>query len=140
MKIFETTDAIKVYRKSLEKTSKKIGLVPTMGALHEGHLSLIEAAKKRCDVTIVSIFVNPTQFNDPEDLKNYPRTTREDIRILAESETDVLFLPGVHDIYPHPDERVFDFGQLEKVMEGKHRPSDKRIFNSLLLLRNWLNS
>ncbi|MFW5820436.1 MAG: pantoate--beta-alanine ligase [Bacteroidota bacterium] len=122
MKIFETTGAIKAYRKSLEKTAGIIGLVPTMGALHQGHLSLIEAAKKECDVVVVSIFINPTQFNDPVDLKNYPRTTREDTKLLAEIGTDVLFMPGVHDIYPHPDSRVFNFGQLEKVMEGKYRP------------------
>ncbi len=121
MKILETAEAIKTFRESLNNTLTT-GLVPTMGALHEGHLSLIEAAKKECDRVITSIFVNPTQFNDPEDLKNYPRTTEKDIKLLSEKKVDVLFLPGIHDIYPHPDTRVFSFGRLEEVMEGKHRP------------------
>ncbi len=122
MKILETADAIKTYRESVKKTSKTIGLVPTMGALHDGHLSLIDAAKKECDIVVVSIFVNPTQFNDPFDLKNYPRTPEKDIKMLSKRHVDVLFLPGIHDIYPHPDTRVFKFGPLEEVMEGKYRP------------------
>lgn len=122
MKIFETAEAIKAYRRSIKKASKAVGLVPTMGALHDGHISLIEAAKKECDIIIVSIFVNPTQFNDPEDLKNYPKTPQKDIKLLSEKNVDVLFIPGIHDIYPHPDDRVFNFGPLEKVMEGKYRP------------------
>lgn len=122
MKILETADAIKTYRESVKKKSKTIGLVPTMGALHDGHLSLIDTAKKECDIVVVSIFVNPTQFNDPFDLKNYPRTPGKDIKILSERHVDVLFLPGIHDIYPHPDTRVFKFGPMEEVMEGKYRP------------------
>lgn len=122
MKIIESAEAIRSYRKFLQKSHLKIGLIPTMGALHQGHLSLVEEAEKECDVIIVSIFVNPTQFNDPKDLKNYPRTLDEDIKMLSAKNVDVLFVPGVHDIYPHPDTRSFNFGKLEEVMEGKHRP------------------
>ena len=99
-----------------------VGFVPTMGALHEGHLSLVKQAKKESDIVIASIFVNPTQFNDPRDLENYPRTLDEDLSLLASLETDAVFIPGVNDIYPEKDTRVFDFGNLENVMEGKFRP------------------
>jgi pantoate--beta-alanine ligase len=92
-----------------------------MGALHTGHLSLIECSKKQTDVTVVSIFVNPTQFNDPKDLAKYPRTVDEDIEKLETVKADILFLPDVQEIYPEPDTRVFDFGNLDKVMEGKYR-------------------
>jgi pantoate--beta-alanine ligase len=95
-----------------------------MGALHQGHLSLVEAAAKACPVVVVSIFVNPTQFNDPEDLKNYPRNIAEDMGLLKGvlRENDLLFTPEVDEIYPEPDKRVFYFGDLERVMEGAHRP------------------
>lgn len=122
MKILEHRQAVTAYRSALEENNKVIGFVPTMGALHEGHLSLIDTAEKSTDVVIVSIFVNPTQFNDPEDLKNYPRNIDQDIKLLSGKKVDAVFIPGVHDIYPHPDDRVFDFGGLDKVMEGKHRP------------------
>lgn len=122
MKILESTEAFSTYRSGLNKTGKIIGLVPTMGALHKGHISLVEMAEKLTDKVIVSIFVNPTQFNDPEDLKNYPRDVDRDLRLLSERRVDAVFIPDVHDIYPHPDERTFDFGKLDKIMEGKHRP------------------
>ncbi len=122
MKILETAESIRSYRQSVGKSGKLVGLVPTMGALHSGHISLIEKAKTECEIVIVSIFVNPTQFNDPVDLKNYPRTTDKDIKMLTENGVDILFLPGIHEIYPHPDKRVFNFGPLEKVMEGRFRP------------------
>ncbi|MBE0655980.1 MAG: pantoate--beta-alanine ligase [Bacteroidales bacterium] len=122
MRIIETAEAIRTYRSSLQKEHRTVGLVPTMGALHTGHLSLVEEAQRNCDSVIVSIFVNPTQFNDPLDLKNYPRTLDEDLKMLAERKVDAVFVPGIHDIYPHPDIRKFDFGKLEEVMEGKHRP------------------
>jgi pantoate--beta-alanine ligase len=99
-----------------------VGLVPTMGALHRGHLSLIECCKSENAVTVVSIFVNPTQFNDPEDLKNYPRNLERDIGMLRESGCDMLFVPGIKTIYPRPDLRIFDFGGLERRMEGQFRP------------------
>ncbi len=101
---------------------KKINFVPTMGALHEGHLSLVRAAKRSGGVVVVSIFVNPTQFNDPADLKNYPRTPEKDLRMLEAEGVDVVFMPTVGDIYPETDTRVFDFGELDKVMEGATRP------------------
>jgi pantoate--beta-alanine ligase len=103
---------------------KPSGFVPTMGALHEGHLSLVSAARKECRIITVSIFVNPTQFNDKDDLKNYPRTIEKDLGLLSGplSENDIVFIPTVDEIYPEPDTRVFNFGNLDKVMEGAHRP------------------
>jgi pantoate--beta-alanine ligase len=101
-----------------------IGFVPTMGALHAGHISLVREAVRQCPVTVVSIFVNPTQFNDKNDLKNYPRTEDKDIELLKTvmREYDLIFIPPVSEIYPVEDKRVFSFGSLEKVMEGLHRP------------------
>ena len=93
-----------------------------MGALHKGHLSLVQYSKQNCDVTVVSIFVNPTQFNDKGDLERYPRMPELDAKLLDDAGCDILFLPAVQEIYPEPDTRVFDFGQLDKVMEGAHRP------------------
>ncbi len=101
---------------------KTIGFVPTMGALHEGHISLVKKCCEQNDVCIVSIFVNPTQFNNPTDLEKYPRTIEEDTKILKEAGADIVFVPSVQEIYPEPDNRQFDFGQLDKVMEGKFRP------------------
>ena len=101
-----------------------VGFVPTMGALHEGHLSLVSNAVKQCPVVVVSIFVNPTQFNDKNDLKNYPRTPESDLSLLEKSlrETDLVFTPGVKEIYPEEDTREFHFGNLDNVMEALHRP------------------
>lgn len=99
-----------------------IGFVPTMGALHTGHLSLIEEAGRQCDVVVVSIFVNPNQFNDPKDLERYPRNLDEDMNLLASARCELLFVPSVKEIYPEPDLRIFDFGKLGQVMEGNHRP------------------
>ncbi len=99
-----------------------VGFVPTMGALHEGHLSLVGRCRAECGTTVVSIFVNPTQFNDPGDLRNYPRTLEADLARLREAGADVVFAPSVDEIYPQPDTRVFDFGQIDKVMEGATRP------------------
>jgi pantoate--beta-alanine ligase len=93
-----------------------------MGALHQGHLSLIKMAMEQCDFTIVSIFVNPTQFNDANDFKKYPRTLEADTNLLSDSGVNIAFIPSEKEIYPVPDTRVFDFGQLDKVMEGAHRP------------------
>lgn len=98
-----------------------VGFVPTMGALHEGHLSLVHQSKRETDLTVVSIFVNPTQFNDPEDLKRYPRTPEKDIRMLEEAGCDLLFLPETEEMYPREDLRRFDFGLLDTVMEGAKR-------------------
>ena len=103
---------------------KHVGFVPTMGALHEGHISLVEKAIELCPVAVVSIFVNPTQFNDKEDLNKYPRTEDADLDLLRKviREDDAVFIPEVEEIYPSEDKRVFNFGNLEKVMEGLHRP------------------
>lgn len=101
-----------------------VGFVPTMGALHEGHISLVKTAVKKCPVTVVSIFVNPTQFNDKNDLKNYPRTLEKDLTLLGNvlREHDIVFIPSVEEIYPLEDKRLFHFGNLDNVMEAIHRP------------------
>ncbi len=108
---------------SISKNEEKtIGFVPTMGALHQGHISLVKKCCEQNDVCIVSIFVNPTQFNNPTDLEKYPRTIEEDTKILKEAGADIVFVPSVQEIYPEPDNCQFDFGLLDKVMEGKFRP------------------
>ncbi|WP_443772693.1 pantoate--beta-alanine ligase [Alistipes putredinis] len=99
-----------------------IGFVPTMGALHAGHRSLVERARRECATVVVSVFVNPTQFNDKTDLKNYPRTPEADLRLLEEVGADYVFMPSVEEVYPAPDTRTFDFGMIDKVMEGATRP------------------
>lgn len=99
-----------------------IGFVPTMGALHAGHRSLVERARRECATVVVSVFVNPTQFNDKTDLKNYPRTPEADLRLLEEVGADYVFMPSVDEVYPEPDTRTFDFGMIDKVMEGATRP------------------
>ncbi len=99
-----------------------VGFVPTMGALHRGHLSLVERAVRENKVVVVSIFVNPTQFNDPKDLERYPRTLENDLRLLKPSGCRLVFAPNAKEVYPEPDLRKFNFGKLETVMEGKHRP------------------
>ncbi|WP_372642487.1 pantoate--beta-alanine ligase [Ancylomarina sp.] len=116
--ITETRSIISKYKAD----GKRIGFVPTMGALHEGHLSLVEQSKKENDITVVSIFVNPTQFNNPNDLKTYPRILDQDLELLSRFQPDLIFIPEVEEVYPEADSRVFDFGDLEKVMEGKNRP------------------
>ena len=99
-----------------------IGFVPTMGALHAGHRSLVERARRECATVVVSVFVNPTQFNDKTDLKNYPRTPEADLRLLEEVGADYVFMPSVEEVYPEHDTRTFDFGMIDKVMEGATRP------------------
>lgn len=99
-----------------------IGLVPTMGALHDGHLSLIQRARKENDTVVVSVFVNPTQFNNPTDLVTYPRTEEADVALLKKAGVDYAFIPTVEEIYPEPDTRVFDLGPVAEVMEGAMRP------------------
>ena len=120
MKTFDTVEKLKELLDNTQRSST--GFVPTMGALHNGHLSLVERARKECKTVVVSIFVNPTQFNDPNDLRNYPRTPEQDLRLLEQAGADVVFMPAVEEIYPQKDERVFDFGALDKVMEGSSRP------------------
>ncbi|MBV8253763.1 MAG: pantoate--beta-alanine ligase [Chitinophaga sp.] len=108
----------------VRKSGKTIGFVPTMGALHSGHLSLIQAAKKNTDVVVCSIFVNPTQFNDPKDFEKYPITIEADIKKLNDVSTDIVFLPSVDEMYPEglSDGIHYDFGDLESILEGKFRP------------------
>ena len=102
--------------------SADVGFVPTMGALHRGHLALVEAAARENRVVVVSVFVNPTQFNNPDDLKRYPRNLDSDLQLLQPAGCDIVFAPEAEEIYPEPDTRKFDFGSLERVMEGKYRP------------------
>lgn len=117
-------DSIHDLRLALNKINAtgSVGLVPTMGALHEGHLSLVRRAVAENAVVVVSVFVNPTQFNDPKDLERYPRTLENDLKLLEPTGCDIVFAPGVEEVYPEPDLRKFNFGKLETVMEGKHRP------------------
>lgn len=103
------------------KEGKKIGLVPTMGALHQGHASLVRRSVDDNDITVVSVFVNPTQFNDKNDLKNYPRTLEADCALLEECKADMVFAPSVEEMYPIEDKRVFEFPPVTTVMEGAHR-------------------
>ena len=122
MKIFNTKQELKSYLTSQKERTKTIGLVPTMGALHQGHLSLINKAKRKNDVVVVSIFVNPTQFNKKEDLTNYPKTIENDTKLLESVSCDVLFFPSVEEIYEdHVSSEKFDFDGLEHLMEGKFR-------------------
>lgn len=104
------------------KNGKSVGLVPTMGALHEGHASLVKKSLKDNDVTVVSVFVNPTQFNDPKDLSSYPRDIEADCKLLEEVGADYVFTPSVEEMYPTPDTRHFEFPPISTVMEGAHRP------------------
>lgn len=104
------------------KQGKEIGLVPTMGALHEGHASLVRRSVKENDITVVSVFVNPTQFNDKNDLKNYPRTLDADCKLLDECGADYVLAPSVEEMYPTPDTRQFEYPPVSTVMEGAHRP------------------
>ncbi len=122
MKVFATGKEIREHYRIHEL--RQPGIVTTMGALHEGHLSLVRPAAECCRMVAVSIFVNPTQFNDPEDLAKYPRTPEADLQMLSEvlRENDFVFTPSVEEIYPEPDTRVFDFGEIGEVMEGAHRP------------------
>ena len=104
------------------RKNQQIGLVPTMGALHEGHLELVRKSNQVAELTVVSIFVNPTQFNNPEDFAKYPITIEADLDKLASEAVDYVFMPDVNEIYPSPTKLKFDFGELENVLEGKFRP------------------
>lgn len=107
----------------IHKSQKRsVGLVPTMGALHKGHISLVEKCSKENDITVVSIFVNPTQFNDKNDLERYPRTLEADCELLENIKVDIVFAPSVEEIYPEPDTRTFSYPPTDTVMEGKYRP------------------
>jgi len=122
MKLLKTVNEVQEIITPLRKQGKKVGFVPTMGALHEGHLALVRQCIADNDTCVVSIFVNPTQFNNKEDLVKYPRTLERDSQLLESVGVDIIFAPTENEIYPEPDTRQFDFGQLDKVMEGVHRP------------------
>src|SRR5688572_4031456 len=115
----------------LRQQGKTIGFVPTMGALHEGHLHLVRTAASQNDVTVCSIFVNPTQFNNAEDFRLYPRLGQEDAALLEQTKCDILFTPSPEEMYPSPAKISFNFGALEMVMEGAHRPGH---FNGVALV------
>ena len=121
MIVYRTKDDLKGHLLSLQKEGKTIGLVPTMGALHQGHASLVEKATSENEIVVVSIFVNPTQFNDPSDLEQYPRTLDRDLELLQNLKADLVFVPSVTEMYPGEEPEVFDLGNLDKVMEGKYR-------------------
>ncbi|KPK79100.1 MAG: pantoate--beta-alanine ligase [Bacteroides sp. SM23_62_1] len=119
-------EEIRKILKSIRDKDKTVGLVPTMGALHGGHLSLIDACLATNDVTVVSIFVNPTQFNDKTDFEKYPRDIKNDLKLIREKKCNITFIPSETEIYPERDTRQFDFGLLDKYMEGKFRPGHFR--------------
>ncbi len=122
MKIIRTVGDLRKYVVDAHDSGKSIGLVPTMGALHVGHMSLMHKARKENDVVVASVFVNPTQFNNAQDLKTYPRTESADVALLEDAGVDAAFIPSVEEVYPEPDPRVFDLGKVAEVMEGKMRP------------------
>lgn len=122
MEIIRTVKALTERLDALRGEGKSIGLVPTMGALHAGHISLVDRARRDNDVVVVSVFVNPTQFNNPTDLATYPRTEEADVAKLEAAGVDIAFIPTVEEIYPEPDTRQFDLGPVAEVMEGAMRP------------------
>ena len=122
MKLIQTISELRNELQSVRKQGKSIGLVPTMGALHDGHASLVKRAVKDNDVVVVSDFVNPTQFNDKNDLLKYPRTLEADCALLEKHGAAFVFAPSVEEIYPEPDTRQFSYAPLDTVMEGKYRP------------------
>ena len=120
MNVFTSVAALRAELAKVDASG--VGFVPTMGALHAGHRSLVERARRENATVVVSVFVNPTQFNDKNDLRRYPRTPEADARLLEEAGADMVLMPSVEEIYPEPDTRQFDFGQIDKVMEGATRP------------------
>ncbi len=122
MEVFNTIQNIKSFVDKHKNNNKTVGFVPTMGALHQGHLSLIDKSIADTDITIASIFVNPTQFNNPDDLKNYPRNIDVDLKLLEKQGCHAVFIPSEQEMYPEKDTRIFDFDGLDLLMEGEHRP------------------
>ena len=122
MKIVNKIQDLKSYLAKEKQDKKQIGLVPTMGALHAGHLSLVKRCVEENAVCVVSVFVNPTQFNDKHDLETYPRTLDKDCELLQAAGCDYVFAPSVEEMYPEPDTRTFDFGPVMQVMDGARRP------------------
>lgn len=122
MQVINTIAELQRILLSVRAKDKTIGLVPTMGALHEGHASLVRRCVSENDITVVSIFLNPTQFNDPKDLERYPRTLESDCSILEECGAQIAFAPCVNEMYPEPDTRQFSYPPTDSVMEGAYRP------------------
>ena len=122
MVVVYTIEQLHAFLASARAEGNSVGLVPTMGALHDGHASLVKRCVEENGVTVVSVFVNPTQFNDKGDLERYPRTLEADCCLLEALGTSCVFAPSVEEVYPEPDTRVFDFSPLNKVMEGVFRP------------------
>lgn len=122
VKILYHKKALSEYLAPFRREGKRIGLVPTMGALHAGHLSLLNYIKRYCDIGVCSIFVNPTQFNDPEDLEKYPRPIQQDLKLLEEIGCDVVFIPAVEEMYGESEQWTIELGQLDQVLEGALRP------------------
>lgn len=122
MKVIRKADELRRWSARQHEAGRSVGFVPTMGALHQGHLSLVARARGENDCVAVSVFVNPTQFNNPDDLLKYPRTEDADLLALEAAGVDVAFVPTVEEMYPEPDTRVFDLGPVAEVMEGKMRP------------------
>ena len=122
MNIYKSIEDLQAFVEAERAKGLRIAFVPTMGALHAGHLSLVRRALSECDRCIVSVFVNPTQFNDPRDLETYPRTLEADSTLLASGGASALFAPEVSTIYPEEDTRTFDVGAVAEVMEGRYRP------------------
>ena len=122
MEIFKQIAPLRAYLDQVRKSNKTIGLVPTMGALHRGHISLVECSKSENAITVATIYINPTQFNNPNDLQKYPKTPENDILMLKNAGCDVVFCPDDQEMYAEKSALNFDFGNLDKVMEGKFRP------------------
>ncbi|MEP2773329.1 MAG: pantoate--beta-alanine ligase [Fulvivirga sp.] len=122
MEVFKEINPLKSYLKTFRSKGKQIGLVPTMGALHEGHLTLVEKSNQENDLTVCSIYVNPTQFNNKGDLSNYPRELENDLKLLKQNGCDVVFVPSDEVMYPNPVKMKLSFGHLETTMEGAFRP------------------
>lgn len=122
MKTIQSVAELKLTVAKAKSEGKSVGLVPTMGALHEGHLSLVKRCREENDLVVVSVFVNPTQFNNKEDLATYPRTEEADKALLESAKCDIVFMPTVEEVYPEPDTRVFELGSVAEVMEGAMRP------------------
>lgn len=122
MNVLYTKDTVKKFLYNLPRNQTTVGLVPTMGALHEGHLELVRKAKENSDVVIVSIFVNPTQFNNPDDFAKYPKTLDKDLDLLKNIGVDAVFVPDNQEVYPESPVIKIDFGDLERVLEGAFRP------------------
>ncbi len=124
MILYKTAATLKKRIEKIRQSRKTIGFVPTMGALHDGHISLVNISKKQCDITVCSIFVNPSQFNDAKDFEKYPSTIGNDILLLENTGCNILFLPSVEEIYPAGiDQAVhYDLGDIEFILEGKYRP------------------